>query len=98
MPPPINYMRRDTLHGLLRMLDKEVTGKNETYKAARDFPNDFACGGAKYHLSDGHSRVAFGYRSGSLIMTMDSSEQAKAKFEKLYMLRAIIETFFLGGI
>ena len=41
MKTPYNWAKRDQIHRLLRMLDKEVTGKSETHKSHRDFPDEF---------------------------------------------------------
>lgn len=102
MKTPYNWAKRDQLRDLLRMLDKEVTGKSETYKSHRDFPEDFELGNVHYQLSDGgRSSVMFGQRvgrwSGHLFMNDTASDEAKKKFDQLFMLRAIIETFSLCG-
>lgn len=96
MKTPYNWAKRDRLRSLLRMLDFEVTGKNETYKSHQDFPEDFELGGVEYYLSDGgYSRVCFNDMTGKLFMTSNSTDQAKKQFERLSLLRGIIETFSL---
>lgn len=102
MKTPHNWAKRDQIHSLLRMLDKEITGKSETYKSHQDFPKDFELGGVEYQLSDGgRSSVRFGLRvgvfTGRLLINTNSSADAKEKFKELKILRAVIEMFSLYG-
>lgn len=94
-----NYIEETQLHRLLKILDKEVTGKCETHKTFKDFPKDFAYGGVKYYLSDGRSNVRFGLRvgpfTGHLFINDNSITETKEKFQELYLLKIVIETFFL---
>lgn len=102
MKPPYNWAKRDQIHSLLRILDKEVTGRSETYTSHNDFPDEFETGGVQYHLSDGgRSSVMFGKKigrwTGHLFINDTASDEAKQRFDELFMLRAIIETFSLCG-
>ncbi len=102
MKTPHHWIDRDRLHRFLRTLDIEVTGKSETHKKFTDFPDDFEFGGVQYHLSDGgRSSVMFGKKvgrwTGHLFINDTASSEAKQKFDQLFMLRAVIETFSLCG-
>ena len=97
-----NYIREEQLHNLLRILDKEVTGKSETHPTFNDFPTDFEYGGVTYHLSDGgYSNVFFRVDveqfTGNLFINDTATKEIEEKFNKLRVLRAIIETFYIGG-
>ena len=101
MKTPYHWIKRDQIRSLLKLLDKEITGKNETHKNHQDFPEEFEFGDVHYQLSDGRSSVSFGLNlgkfNGRLFISTNSSADAKKKFEELRVLRAVIETFSLCG-